>query len=121
MRANLVRLLQSVDPSIDVRPQEDRPVEFDYHIPLMSLPMVLGGTEGRFLTQTPYLAAEPEKLKYWQIALGNTDSKWGFAGMPDRLTLRVLFLCINSANWIDGPAFASSVCKRAREVSSRNR
>ncbi len=102
VRANLVRLLQSFDPSIDVRPQEDRPVEFDYHIPLMSLPMVFGGTEGRFLTQTPYLAAEPEKLKYWRNRIGQHGFKVGIcwhAGPTDTARSFPLSLLCELGQW----------------------
>ena len=41
-REGQVRLLQSLDPRIEIVPAKSPPTEFDYHIALMSLPMAFG-------------------------------------------------------------------------------
>jgi tetratricopeptide (TPR) repeat protein len=44
---------------------------FDFHCPLMSLPLELGITEAYLLDNpAPYLAADPDKLQHWARRLG---------------------------------------------------
>lgn len=43
---------------------------FDYHCPLLSLPLVFKTTVGSIPCPTPYLRAEPGKLTYWRNKLG---------------------------------------------------
>jgi hypothetical protein len=75
--SNMRRLLQGLNASIDIRSHEDRPAEFDYRVPLMTLPMLLGGAEDQFFSQTPYLIAEPEKMAYWRDRIGLRGFKIG--------------------------------------------
>ena len=59
------------------QPQTDPPQHFDYHIPLMSLPMAFGAGEGNFAAQTPYLTAEPERVAQWRSRIGDHGFKIG--------------------------------------------
>jgi ADP-heptose:LPS heptosyltransferase len=46
------------------------PGEFDYWIPIMSVPGVLGSTLGNLPSLQNYLSAEPELMQQWQQRLG---------------------------------------------------
>jgi tetratricopeptide (TPR) repeat protein len=76
-RKNQVRLLESLDSRIEVRPQESPPTAFDYHIPVMSLPMAIGAGEGGFVSRTPYLSAEPARIGRWRRRIGAEGFKIG--------------------------------------------
>lgn len=77
VQPSLVRLLQGMDSRIDVRPQEERPADFDYHIPLMSLPMAFDAGEGGFAARTPYLRADPQRAELWRDRIGSEGFKIG--------------------------------------------
>jgi tetratricopeptide (TPR) repeat protein len=76
-RESQVRLLQTLDPRIDVRPAATSPADFDYHIPLMSLPMAFDAGQGGFAARTPYLQAEAERVELWRRRLGGEGFKIG--------------------------------------------
>jgi tetratricopeptide (TPR) repeat protein len=86
---SLIRLLQGLDPRIELRPQGSWPVAFDFHIPLMSLPMAFDAGEKGFIARMPYLRAEPERVEKWRRQIGMTGLKiavcWqGGPGNPAR-------------------------------------
>ena len=63
----LLPLLHSATPSVSSIGLEQVPERFDYHIPLMSMPLALGvdiPATGR------YLAADPARVAYWRERLG---------------------------------------------------
>ena len=63
----LVPLLQSATPAVSILAMDQVPDRFDYHIPLMSIPLALGiniPETGR------YLAAEPARVANWRDRLG---------------------------------------------------
>ncbi len=76
-RANQLRLLQSLDPRIAVRAQDDPPAAFDYHIPLLSLPMAFGAGPGGFAAGVPYLRAEPARVDRWCRQIGHEGFRIG--------------------------------------------
>lgn len=76
-RASLVRLLETLDPRIAVRPQESWPMDFDYHIPLMSLPLAFDAREGNFHAPASYLSAQPERVERWRRRIGGEGLKIG--------------------------------------------
>jgi tetratricopeptide (TPR) repeat protein len=76
-RESQVRLLESLDPRIEVRPQEAWPTVFDYHIPLMSLPLAFNVPEGGFAAATPYLRVEPDRVERWRRQAGGGGLKIG--------------------------------------------
>lgn len=76
-RPNQVRLLQGLDRRIEVRAQEDRPTAFDYHIPLMSLPLAFDAGPGGFAARVPYLCAEPGRVERWRRQIGDAGFKIG--------------------------------------------
>jgi tetratricopeptide (TPR) repeat protein len=76
-RESQVRLLESLDPRIEVRPQGAWPTAFDYHIPLMSLPLAFNVPEGGFAAATPYLRVEPDRVKRWRRQAGSGGLRIG--------------------------------------------
>jgi hypothetical protein len=84
---NQVRLLESLDPRIALRPQASWPATFDYHIPLMSLPLAFDVPQAGFAAQTPYLRAEPERVQHWRRRIGGEGLKIGICwqGGPGNL------------------------------------
>jgi tetratricopeptide (TPR) repeat protein len=61
-------LLSSLSGVTVVRKGEPLP-PFDAHVPLMSLPHVLGATEADLAARIPYLAADPARTESWRARL----------------------------------------------------
>lgn len=64
---SLCRTLAGVDTLIDF--DESLP-PFDFHIPLMSLPLAFGTRLESIPADVPYLHADPERVTAWQALLG---------------------------------------------------
>ncbi len=65
--APLLRTLGGVDRIV---PYDERPTDFDFQTPLMSLPLAFGTTLETVPAATPYLAAAPERIAKWRDILG---------------------------------------------------
>jgi hypothetical protein len=65
----LVRLLRGLDPGIEVIGGAETPQSFDYHCPLMSLPLAVGTTLETIPARTPYLSAAPARTAAWSTRL----------------------------------------------------
>jgi tetratricopeptide (TPR) repeat protein len=61
----------------EVIAESEQPESFDYHCPLLSLPLALGTTEANIPAQVPYLVADPERVAYWRQRLGGPGFKVG--------------------------------------------
>jgi tetratricopeptide (TPR) repeat protein len=87
MPKSQIRLLQGFDPRVVLRPRDSWPVDFDFHIPLLSLPMAFNAGEKGFAVRTPYLRAEPEWLEKWRRQIGTDGLKIGICwqGGPGNL------------------------------------
>jgi tetratricopeptide (TPR) repeat protein len=72
----LVRLLRHSYPDVSIIGASDAPAQFDYHVPLLSLPLTLGIPEAP-PTEVPYLFAEPELVATWKARLGGGKFKIG--------------------------------------------
>ncbi|WP_018604374.1 tetratricopeptide repeat protein [Uliginosibacterium gangwonense] len=66
----LLELFQQLDPRIAVIDPSMPIPAHDFHCPLMSLPLALGGTDSDFGGPAPYLHADPQKVALWQQRLG---------------------------------------------------
>ncbi len=64
----LLPLLQSATPLVSMIGLEQVPERFDYHIPLMSMPLALGGD---FPKTGRYLAADPTRVTRWRERIGD--------------------------------------------------
>jgi len=77
--APMMRLLQSADPRCALVGWGEVPDRFDYHIPLMSLPLALGVTLDTIPAPRRYLAAEPERVAHWARRIGLHGFRIGVA------------------------------------------
>jgi tetratricopeptide (TPR) repeat protein len=86
----LVRLMQrapGVDTVID-KALLNIPV-YDWHLPLMSLPLAMGTTVATIPAEVPYLRADPERVRAWDTRLGprrrpRVGLCWATGHRPDR-------------------------------------
>ncbi len=69
--AQLARLLETVEGVCQVVPAGSSLPRFNYHAPLMSLPLIFGTTPGTIPTNVPYLSAPAECTIHWQGLLEN--------------------------------------------------
>jgi tetratricopeptide (TPR) repeat protein len=76
-RQSQLRLLRGLDPRIELRPDHQLPQHFDYHIPLMSMPMACDADEGDVSAEAPYLSAEPDRVTHWRSRIGDHGFKIG--------------------------------------------
>jgi tetratricopeptide (TPR) repeat protein len=78
---NLFRLLQSYngfDEIIEQMPTSESTVQFDVHIPMLSLPGIFGTTLDTIPANTPYITADPKLETLWRTQIGhNEDFKIG--------------------------------------------
>ena len=85
---DLFRLLQNYkgfDEIIEQIPTSESAVQFDVHIPLLSLPGIFGTTPDTIPSEASYITANPNLVTQWQMRLGhNEDFKIGivWAGNP---------------------------------------
>jgi len=73
----LCDLLTSLGPAITIIREQDRPGRFDYHCPLMSLPLAFGTTIETVPAAVPYLHPEPERVAGWRETIGSHGFKIG--------------------------------------------
>jgi tetratricopeptide (TPR) repeat protein len=76
---SLLRLLQNADPKVELVGARAVPAGFDYHIPLMSLPLALGLTVTTIPADGPYLKAEPDRVARWAARIGEKGFKIGIS------------------------------------------
>jgi tetratricopeptide (TPR) repeat protein len=80
----LLALLQSAVPQVPMIGLEQIPQSFDYHIPLMSMPLALGSD----IPQTGrYLAAEPARVAQWRERIGGEGYRVAIAWQGDAVTM----------------------------------
>jgi hypothetical protein len=75
----LLRLLENASPGVELVGARVVPPAFDYHIPLMSLPLALGLTPRTIPAAVPYLKAEPERVARWRSQIGEKGYKIGIS------------------------------------------
>lgn len=76
-RKDLARLLQGVNSRVTIVPATSPPREFDYHVALLSLPMVFGTRLATIPAKTPYLHAPPSAIEKWRARIGIEGFKIG--------------------------------------------
>jgi hypothetical protein len=76
---SLIRLFRNAAPRCDLIGSDEIPSEFDYHIPLMSLPLAFGITVNNIPAPRRYLAAEPARVEHWAQRLGTEGFRIGVA------------------------------------------
>jgi tetratricopeptide (TPR) repeat protein len=65
----LCRLLKQISPTIRVLRPNEEPTDFDYHCPLLSLPLALGTTLETIPRERQYLKSDEELRSIWSARL----------------------------------------------------
>jgi tetratricopeptide (TPR) repeat protein len=73
----IVRLMQDAGADIEILDSAGVPQEFDYHAPLMSLPLAFATTLDTIPAPVPYLRAQPERVRHWAEKIGAEGFKIG--------------------------------------------
>jgi tetratricopeptide (TPR) repeat protein len=73
----LHRLFQTLAGSLTFVGQSEVPDDYDFHCPLMSLPLALGTSIETIPADTPYLRAEADRVQKWKHRLGGHGLKIG--------------------------------------------
>ena len=73
---SLKALMESMG-DVDLVDVEDRALRFDYHCPLLSLPLAFKTDHDSIPAQIPYLFAEPQRAKDWDAKIGDRGFKIG--------------------------------------------
>jgi tetratricopeptide (TPR) repeat protein len=81
----LLRLLQSASPPVTLVGSTVVPESFDYHVPLMSLPLALGITIDSIPSAQSYLRAEPARVARWRDRIGDRAFRIGIAWQGARI------------------------------------
>jgi hypothetical protein len=66
----LRELLKQISPTIEIIGPDDVPTDFDYHCPLLSLPLAFKTTLSNIPAKIPYLKSNVEKSLFWKEKLG---------------------------------------------------
>jgi tetratricopeptide (TPR) repeat protein len=73
----LERLLRSMDSKCEMVDIDIQECQFDYHSPLLSLPLAFGTDFTSIPNSSPYLHADPERIAFWERRLGRPGFKVG--------------------------------------------
>jgi tetratricopeptide (TPR) repeat protein len=73
----LVPLLRAALEGVEVIGEDAVPDEFDYQLPLMSLPLAFGTRLDTIPAGTPYIKADPTRVRRWAERLGREGFKIG--------------------------------------------
>jgi tetratricopeptide (TPR) repeat protein len=84
----LLGLLRRSFPAVDVTDALGLRAEFDFQVPVMSLPAVLGVTPDALPARVPYLTADPEKVDKWRRRLGGEGFRVGVVWQGNPAYLR---------------------------------
>ena len=85
VQARLGALMQRLDCGAIIVPLGEQPPNFDLHLPLMSVPFVLGWAPEQGAGEIPYLSADPTRVDRWSSRLPARTFRVGIAwqGKPD--------------------------------------
>src|SRR5262249_14598247 len=72
-------LMSGLDARFAIVDESDPSLEFDFHVPLLSLPLALGTMLETIPADVPYLRAEDRRVAHWKRQLGEHGFKVGIA------------------------------------------
>jgi len=70
---DLMRGCAGVKEAIHRYSFNEPPIDYDYHIPLLSLPKFFGTDLDSLPADTPYIDVDPDKISRWRKIIGETD------------------------------------------------
>lgn len=73
----LYALMRGLDKRIELVSLEDKNLQFDFHCPMMSLPLAFKTNLQTIPSDTPYLFAEEDRIKKWKERIGGEGFKIG--------------------------------------------
>ena len=76
-QAALKALMRSLGDDIKLVDVDDQSLRFDYHCPLLSLPLAFKTDRDSIPGDAPYLVADPERRKFWCKKIGDRSFKIG--------------------------------------------
>jgi len=76
---SIVRILQDADPDIQIIDRTAPRPKFDFHAPLMSLPLAFGTTMQSIPTAIAYLRPDAERMRRWATRIGPKGFKIGIS------------------------------------------
>jgi tetratricopeptide (TPR) repeat protein len=85
----LRQLLTSLGPAIRIIGEKERPSSFDFHCPLMSLPLAFATTVESVPATMPYLHPEAERTVAWGQKLGPHGFKIGICWQGSALSVEM--------------------------------
>jgi Flp pilus assembly protein TadD len=84
---SLIALLQSATPRVELIGWGKVPPQFDFHIPLASIPLAAGMRVQTIPTADHYLTAEPARAAQWKERLGGHGFRIGIAWQGNQLVM----------------------------------
>ncbi|HWX90187.1 MAG TPA: tetratricopeptide repeat protein [Rhizomicrobium sp.] len=83
----LIALLQSATPKVELIGWGKVPTQFDFHIPLASIPLAVGMRVQTIPAADHYLTAEPARVARWKERLGGHGFRIGIAWQGNQLVM----------------------------------
>lgn len=83
----LHRFIRTLSPTIELLDEAAIPTQFDYHSPLMSLPMVWRTTATTAPAEAPYLSADPGLVTKWRRRIGDRGFKIGISWSGSKIAV----------------------------------
>jgi tetratricopeptide (TPR) repeat protein len=84
---SLIALLQSATPRVELIGWGKVPPQFDFHIPLASIPLAVGMRVQTIPASDHYLAVEPARVARWKETLGAHGFRIGIAWQGNQLVM----------------------------------
>ena len=75
----LVELIKTLDNEISVISNNKKYINYDYHVPLLSLPLEFKTNKNNFPDNGPYLKAQQTKINYWKNKFSKMEFNIGVA------------------------------------------
>ena len=75
----LLALLKNAEPAVELIGAGQVPAQFDFHIPLASIPLAVGMSAATISASDHYLTAEPERVAHRKSRLGGHGFRIGIA------------------------------------------
>lgn len=73
----IVQLMRDAGGDVEIIGSAEVPQQFDYHSPLMSLPLAFGTTLATIPASAPYLKAQEARVEQWRARIGARGFKIG--------------------------------------------